>query len=375
MICIKATHRVLGRLPYFFFLILLYMLVASAVLYPFLRKWTNIVTDPTKRAYSFQQIMEFSSHRPYVYRVLMPCLVNRTYALIPKHIREGNPAFLQLGAEHFLPASEISTWSSELKIKYFIACYWMFLFLFASLLALRGLTLVFFRGKRLLADVGPMAFGLLLPLSFRGGGGFIYDFPEMFFLFACLALIASGRYTWFYVLYPLALLNKESFALCIVFYAILLLIQARYGNMVVHLVTQTVIAVVIIVFVKWMFSEHPGGTVEFHFANNIRYWSIPKSWVSFMTAYTPFIPFPTPLNILVLPFFGWMLFSGWREKPRILKILFLTSGLISIPLFLLFCWNNELRNLSLMFPFAYLLSCHTILGLYEETESTFHPEC
>lgn len=351
------------------------MLVASAVLYPFLRKWTNIVTDPTKRAYSFQQITEFTSYRPYVYRVLMPWLVNRTYEAIPGQIREGTPAFLQLGAEHFISANETSTWSSELKFKYLISCYWMFLFLFASLLALRGLTLVFFRGQRLLADVAPMAFGLLLPLSFRGGGGFIYDFSEMFFLFVCLALIASGRYTWFYVLFPLALLNKESFALCIVFYAILLLFHTRNGNMVVHLVLQTVIAVVIIAFVRWRFSEQPGGTVEFHLANNIRYWSNPKAWVEFMTAFTPFIPFPTPLNILVLPFLGWMLFSGWREKPWILKILFLVSSLISIPLLLLFCWKNELRNLSLMFPFAYLLSCHTILALYSKIDSTFHTKC
>ena len=46
------------------------------------------------------------------------------------------------------------------------------------------------------------------------------------------------------------------------------------------------------------------------------------------------------------------------------KYFFHAFSALNIPLFILFCYQDEYRNLSLMFPFLYLAAVHTSLHYF-----------
>jgi hypothetical protein len=104
-------------------------------------------------------------------------------------------------------------WSDDAyAIKYHIAYCLTYLALFVLLILTRLLTRAVYPQNIVAREMSPILFGLLLPLSFRSGG-YIYDFPELVFLFATLLLMWQRRYWPCLLLMPLAALNKESILL------------------------------------------------------------------------------------------------------------------------------------------------------------------
>ena len=59
-----------------------------------------------------------------------------------------------------------------------------------------------------------------------------------------------------------------------------------------------------------------------------------------------------------------MIFGYWRNKPLAIRLLLILAGLINLPLCVFFCYKDEYRNLSLMFPFLYLSAVHTSLFFF-----------
>jgi hypothetical protein len=224
-----------------------------------------------------------------------------------------------------------------------------------------------------LADAGPILFALLLPLTFRGDSGFIYDFSEIGLYCLGLFLLLRGRYLVYLAVLPIIVLNKESNVLMIVLAAIVVLTRLPRNKALLHLAAQGAVSLVVVLVIRGIFADHPGGSVEHHLAGNIEHWTRLSSYTELMSTSVFFIPIPKPQNLLFAPFLAWLTFHGWKEKPLVLKRLFLASVIINIPLFLLFCYRDELRNLSLMFPFIYLMFCQTFLSFYRSQASTPAP--
>jgi predicted alpha/beta-hydrolase family hydrolase len=76
------------------------------------------------------------------------------------------------------------------------------------------------------------------------------------------------------------------------------------------------------------------------------------------------LPFPGPLNVVSIVLFGAAVLLFWREKPHRLRVAFVAMMSVLVPLLIVYGTLDEVRNLSLVFPVAYLLACHTAARLY-----------
>ena len=341
---------------YSYFVFLIYALAASSAQHSFLQKWRTLSNE----AYPFEKILSFGTTRPYVYRVLMPVLINGMYAIEPIRRIASSERFTERGASFYDRQPKVKEWTSELKTKYILCGFLMFAFTIVALFSLRGMTQTLYPGSPLLADAGPIVFALMIPLSFRGDGGFIYDFSELALFSAGLYSLFANRLKLFLAVLPLMVSNKESNILILIFAAIIMFFRYSRRTALRHLVMQAGVALIPFALIKWYFANQPGGSVEFHLLDNLRFWSQPSSYLTFITTSVFFIPFPNPSNLLAVPLIAWLALYKWFEKPPLLKTLFVAAVLLNFPLFFLFCYRDEFRNLSQIFPFYYLLACHTL---------------
>jgi hypothetical protein len=355
----------LNRYAYLALLLLAYVLASSSVEHSFLQKWRTL----NSKAYSFQQFMDYEVRRPFAYRILVPGLVNLLYSSDAIRGIVQNEGLISRGACLYGQDQSIADWSLELQAKYILTGFVMFLFLLTAMFALRGITRHFFQNSSL-SDVGPLLFALFLPLSFKGSHGFMYDFPELGLYFIGLYfLLRSWNYA-FLAIIPLLIINKESSILILFFSAIILFSTMRTKDAYTHLFMQGLVAVVSFLLVKSALSGRPGGTVEFHLWGNLRFWTDAKNYLAMMSTSTFFIPVPKPNNILLFPLLIWAISYKWKEKPLIIRRLFVASTVINVPLFILFCYRDEFRNLSLVYPYVYLLACHSITAFHSHTNSS-----
>jgi len=195
------------------------------------------------------------------------------------------------------------------------------------------------------AICAPGIFMLLLPYL-ESGGGYAYDYPEIAFF--CVAIYAVISFKW-WVLIPIAILgtwNKESFLLFIpTLYPVL---QAKYSSRISRVATCLVClaSLIVYVWVKREFSACPGGTVEFHLFDQIRYGLYLPMWIA-RWEFTYGVPLCR--SYLMVPFLIWTAVRGWRVMPDVMKLHTKYAAIINIPLFVLFCGPGELRNLSMLF--------------------------
>jgi len=343
-------------------LALTYLLVSSSTVNAFLVKWRTL----NSAQYGFALVLEHKTPRPYAYRVLMPTLVNGLAKLEPIRRTLGRPLLLDRGVQRYMPPDSVAHWSADLRVKYLIAGFLMVGFLMLAMFSLRGLTRTFYPDSRVMADAGPILFGLALPLTFRGESGFLYDFSEMGLFFLGVHLLARRRLWAFLGVLPLILLNKESNAVVWVFSAVILLSRRPWRQALLHLGLQAAVIGGILLGLWTAFADSPGGMVELHAMGNLRHWSRLSTYLDFMTTGVAFVPVPKPHNIVLLILLVWLAVSRWRSKPVLARRLFLASAILNLPLMLLFCYRDEWRNLSLMFPFYYLLACDTILRFYSD---------
>lgn len=344
------------RYTYLALLLLTYALVASSTEQAFLQKWRTLNSE----AYTFEQFMDYGVPRPYAYRVLMPSLVNLLYSLEPIKSMASLPAMVSRGALIYGRDDQIENWEPELHAKYILTGFLMFGFLLIAMYSLRGIT-EYFLGSRIAADVSPVLFMLALPLTFRGDGGFIYDFSEIGLYFLALHALLKGKRSIFLMLVPLMVANKESSILIVFFSAVILYSTEDRAKAHRLLLAQGVVAAASYFSIKFAFSGAPGGTVEFHFPGNLEFWLDVKNYLSVMTTSTLFLPFPKPSNVLLLLIIAFSIGYEWSRKPKLLRHLFLVSLLINAPLFFLFCFRDEFRNLSLTYPYLHLLLMHTLI--------------
>jgi hypothetical protein len=163
------------------------------------------------------------------------------------------------------------------------------------------------------------------------------------------------------LLLPLAVLNKESNILVPFLYAAIIIGNGSKWKYRLFIAIGFIVSVGVYFFIKQKYSQNPGGTVMWQLGYNIDFWLAPKNYFLWHDFYTPMVPFPRGFNIILLLVLAKLLFWQWGEKPLFAKRLFVLAVLINIPLFILFSWNDEIRNLSFLFLPIYLLSIHTLL--------------
>jgi hypothetical protein len=83
--------------------------------------------------------------------------------------------------------------------------------------------------------------------------------------------------------------------------------------------------------------------------------------------YAPMIPFPRGANVLLAAVVISLFALAWHHIQRQVKQLFFMALAINLPLWLAFCYTDEMRNLSFVFLPAFLMASHALPRLVDNT--------
>jgi len=177
-----------------------------------------------------------------------------------------------------------------------------------------------------LAFTGALAGLVLLPLHF-GYQNFIYDFPGLALMTAGICLIAARRWMLLYLLWPIGVLNKETFVLLIPIFLVFEGSRMSAVSLRRHVLAQVSISAVVILGLAVAFRSNPGPPLEHHFVRNITL-------------------HPPPRQLFHdLAYWGFVGFSlvGWRVNPRLTAATLITLGILFVTT-LFFGFLGEYRD-------------------------------
>jgi hypothetical protein len=311
-------------------------------------------------------MVDFTAHKPFVYRALVPIFIRMVEFITPKFIKESlNARFADYLARHGdttlskVAVDKINTVSkSGARVVIFMIINLAFLvaFLF-SLSKLAKLINLFSDG---ICQIAPLGMIFILPFYFNYGN-FLYDFAVLFFFTTGLILLYQRKWLIYLIVFALAILNKETAALLTIVYAVYYFQKLPRSQYLQLLGIQLAILIVIKIILMSFFISNQGSGFEWHTERNLSVLvSIPTYFNFTPVGIVPL--FPSGLNILLprgfnIPLFAiiaFLVFYGWQQKPRLLRI-----ALIIIPAFLVVgfftCLIDELRSYYEALPVVYLL--------------------
>jgi hypothetical protein len=339
-----------------------YVFVSALVLDAFMTLWGF---RGEQSPFGFERMLDHTAQRPYVYRVLSPELIGLGAGLVPDALVEAHEEWLLEGSPLLQYRRPGERWTLDKSVKWHVAYFYLFACLVAALFTARSLTAEMLGVSRLFADYAPAVALLFLPLTFHWGG-YLYDFPELLLLLLCTLALARSRLDWFYPLYLLAILNKESNVLLASFFVAFAWDRMPRRRLLSHLAVQMVVGWSLVLALRLAFLENEGAQALFFFPLNLQFWLSPGSYWKFIDPYAPLVWVPRGANLITLFVVGFIVLWDWRRKPPVLRRLLLLSAAVNLPVFLLFSLADEVRALSLVFPALYLLGCWTVSEVYRD---------
>ncbi len=342
---------------------LIYFLVAFIVLHAFMLTWGF---RGSHERFGFPQMMTYSSYRPFVHRILVPVIINSTSALIPQKFTDAHEKWFTEQSPIIRYEQKKDGWNARISLKYHLTYLFLFLILISLQFSMRYLIKLIYKPGLMLFSLFPAIALLFLPLTFSEGGYF-YDFPELLLLGLSLILLIKKKWLLYYAVFILAVLNKESNVLLILFFMAFYakgLLQNEYRR---HLITQVLIASIITISIRGFFRSWPGYGSVFPngLAENISILLSFKTYFLFFDPYHLGLPvFPKGLNIVSILSCSFLIFYKWKEKPKNVKRLFIFTLAVLAPIYIYSGYLPEIRALSLIFPAVFLLSFHSIYVLF-----------
>ncbi|MBR1581113.1 MAG: hypothetical protein IJ668_11590 [Selenomonadaceae bacterium] len=329
----------------------------------------------------FDSILDGTLLRPWAYRRLMPEAANAFRSSLSLDQRDELTAMLE--QDNFLSAKFRQT---DIQPRYIIEYYFMYAASFVSFLlsafVMRRLCTEA-TGDPIAGTLGSMLFILIFPLL-STVGGYFYDFTELLF-FSTAALMAwRGNWIGLLLLTPFAELNKEAYFFLLFALYPLLRRTMPLRKTLLTLGSTLLIAGLIYVAIHEHYAANPGSTTIFFLPTNIevfaplialliiglifeRHRAIAVALASTLIA--ALIAFDVPIveryfivehtysilsgEQLFLPhllMLGWLIKSTWSQLPLEWRRHATIAAAINFPLWLLFCYPGELRNLSLLYP-------------------------
>ncbi len=326
-------------------MVILYLVLAAAVFYIFLR-------EPGINHYNRSNVPDMiygRAHRPFVCRVLLPGVTRAVTAAVPERARESLDETLA-GNGFVRRVFEKRKWELEYAFEFVVILVLMYLsfagFAFAFRYLFNG---VYSASSRFLEVTTIVA--LLGVQSFFRYCNYVYD-PAVLLLFTLgLGLMVRRRWRPFILVFLAACLNKETAVLLTMVFAIHFFSSERMERRLFRrlLAAQAGIYMAVRAVVEFLYRGNPGGVVEFHFLDhNIR----------------ALEPYPIPV-FLVCVAVVLLVFHRWRDKPSFLRdALWMFVPLASFTV--LFGFYDEWRAFYEVYPVVVLLLAHSaavLLGL------------
>jgi len=294
----------------------------------------------------FESMIYGTAYKPYVFRTLLPSTVRAIMGLIPDGVQvdlaQGVLARFPVVAQFM----DVHFWNREYVLEYIVAILLIFLCMVGFVWTIRALFRTLYEAPWWVEDLVPFFALLVLPVYFIWGTHFLYDFPTLF-LFS-LALLFLRRQQWpvFYVIYILALFNKETAVLLVAITALYYFRRLPLREYILHLAAQSALFLLVKGFLTFIYRENIGRQYEIHFLLNLR---------------DALVPYEAPALAATLLFFI-LIFRHFSQKPLYLR----RALLIYIPLFfsyMLMGRYGEIRVFYEGFAVIFLLGFHTFADL------------
>lgn len=299
------------------------ILISLCVLFFFLRYST---VNMNYRA-AFSAMLDGTAHRPFVTRVLIPWLTTFTSMLFPFDVRNhindwigNNPVFsIILSLYHV---------SADQGFEAVASLFWQYLSLFGYYLAFKSLLLDTINLSEKKADTLTLLSTCgLLPLMLFG---YIYDLPQLFLCTQAFSAIAAKRKIMYFIVFILAVINKET-AIVLIVPSILLFWNNSQPNL---LKAARGVGLQLLIFLSIRipliihFRQNPGMFIEPHL----------------ITHKEGIIDYPLyGIAVIALFFCLTVLFLyKWKQKPALVN-LGLGSGAILLVLFVFGGMPQEFR--------------------------------
>lgn len=305
--------------------------------------FTCFAVDPGLNAdarLDFVRSVESRAERPFVYRCLMPGLTQMTAAFV------GEGAFQVYTKYRWDYVVEQELLRTGIASGYGLH-WWVFSFYSIALFALYAFCFFSFLRRQGVAPLASHALAwsslLLLPIMF-GPINTVYD-PGALALFplATLALL-DKRVIAYYLVFVLAILNKETALLLIAVFAVLAPLSKQVRLY--HVMAQTALFAGLSLGIRWWFHEAAGGEAEWHLWNNLRFLTTPSiALASFLLKLGVFIP---------------LAYLGWPRLPQSFQRL---AMLLLAPLVLLWLVLGRVAEIRVFYEVYFLLCLMGAHGL------------
>lgn len=292
---------------------------------------------------TLSELIYGTAHKPYVQRVLVPMLTRAVYFTV------SGPTLDSLEQKVLeLPKVQKETarlgWEIEYFAEYLIALSFAFLALFGFPFVMKNLWSTLYETEQAITNIIPILALLALPPVFLTGPHYIYDLPALFFFTLGMVMMIHGRWTFYYPVFILGCLNKETMVLLSLFFVLLYWKRMPRKSLLLHALTQGVIFAVIKAVITYSFVGNGGAVMDFHLFLNLHILLMGYDWTTLV---------------------GWTLvltlvFLDFRKKHEILR----KAILLAIPLGVLVLLSGvitELRAAYEMYPIVLLLASHTVL--------------
>ncbi len=324
-------------------LVFTFYIVAAASFSGFFVKWGFLETiGGENNRNSFYAIYDGTAYRPFVNRQLMP-----------KIAKELNEKILHNNAGHIIneyqkgsvipsiyPKAKIEP---RLSTEYHLVYFMCVLFMMLSMFIWReiGIELT---GSGIAGILTAVIFAIIFPIL-ETVGGYFYDFGELLFFSSAVLFACKGWWLALIVLVPIAEYNKESF----LFFSVTLFpfLAAKLGN---KKATLAILSAVIFsgltyLYISNIYAGNTGGSTEFHLMRHIE--QISDNW--FHSEITYGMPIGQGAYLPHILIVLWIVCNAWKNLPLQWKHHIYFALAINIPLYLLFCWPGEIRNLSMLY--------------------------
>ena len=336
-------------------LAVIYFLAASASFSGYFAKWQF---NDGNQNFSLPALLDGTGKRPFVYRQLLPAVANGIERALPSAVKNRADALLFDGKPMHHPITAIypnarGALSPNYALRYYLVYGMSLLALFLAMFALRAVCLVF-QGDTVAATLAPVAFAAIFPLTLTEGGYF-YDMPELLFMALGVWLAARSKVLWLIVLTTLATLNKESFLFfTLTLFPFIRMKLSMKSSIIIEGVLLAVAATVN-AFVKLKYAHNPGGMVEVWLLDNLRFYASPSTYFRFEYNYGALTT--KGFNVFNIAIVFVLVKAAWRHLALPVQQHLKIACAINLPLFVVFCYLDELRNLSMLNVGLVLILC------------------
>lgn len=337
--------------PYFLLLIVCFIVTSAAFSGYFLKR-AFYDTDKLYGDLSVISMLEGSTQKPYVYRQLVPYLANSVENFFSESSKRKIKQWITKdrgGVNNNVIynkyAQAVDSKNPNIIIKYYIVYIIAYVALFLSVFILRQVCID--QGADVAsATLAPLIFILALPYL-QTEGSFFYDLTELLFMALAVLMAQRRYYAYLIITVVIATLNKESFLAFSLALMPFLIQNLGFKKAFFYQIVLVCIATTVNFLIKTHYVNNLGSAVEWHFFHQLQAIFSLSSYFSYDFVYGMIAP--KGYNLFSIILLVIIVKQSYRFLSPVIKRHTLAALAINLPLFLLFCYPGELRNLSFLF--------------------------